>query len=134
MAIATRLIGVRADGCRAQPLMRLVTAHAAGRTDREIDAESVAVLTARRLRDAEGILRMQRVARARVALLADLHRRRRERITVAVATRQLVLVDVHAMAGALAHGLPHRRHLLGCSPLARSGARDHEREDRDPHR
>ena len=136
VAIPTGLIGVRADGGMFA-LRLLVTAHAARGLDREVGAKSVAVAALRSRGTVDRIGDVQGRLHVRVAPIAQLVGRCRERVAVTVGARHLVLADVDRVTRALAHLVPRRGYVLQLAP-ALASARDHEQDrparERGPHR
>jgi hypothetical protein len=112
VAIAARLIRVRADGDRVQALRSVVAPHAAAGAHRQISPEAVAVLAPGRLRHADRIRRVERRHRPCVTPLAHIRRRRGERrVPVTVSARHVLTVDVHSMPRAISHLAPHPWHV-----------------------
>lgn len=131
MTVTTRFVGVGTDGNDVKTLRAIVAPHTARRTNAEICAEAVAVLTRGQLRDAERIEPVQRRLHGGVAALADLgDRRRKAGIVVTVAARHVALEDVHRVSRARAHVLPGLRHRSRGRMVARPVAED-ERGDGD---
>ena len=124
MALATRLVVVRADGVN-RVLRPIVAPHAVCRRDRLVGPEAVAVL-------ARGCMRtgVQRCRDGDVARRADRGRRRREaRSAVARGARELA--DVRRVTRAGAHEQVDRGDLLGYTIDAIAGTAERDRRDRD---
>ena len=135
MTVTTRLVGMCANRSHVNALRLIVAAHAGGRTDRGIGAEAVAVLTGRWLRDPDRIACMKRRGNLAVAACTQVCGWRREpRVAMAVATRHVRILDVHAVTGTVANGSPHERNVLGHATILGAAAGDEENCDRDDSR
>jgi hypothetical protein len=136
VAIAARLIAVCADRRNVEALRLLVATHAARRANREIGAEAVAVLTGRRLTDADRIDRMQRCLHAGVTRRAQICGGHREAgVAVTVPARHMGLRDMDGVTCALADVLPRHGYLRRRRTIAAAARRERERdEDQPPHR
>lgn len=137
MTVAAVLIGVRTDrGVLALGI--IMTAHAVRRLDRELAAEAMTVLAAwgrGRADRPDRIERVQRRLDVRVALLAQLVRRRAEPIAVTLAASHMVLPDVDRVTRTLAHLAPRRRDVLQLvRPLSTAGDGQHEPRTCEPAR
>ncbi|MDB4960100.1 MAG: hypothetical protein JWP01_99 [Myxococcales bacterium] len=134
VTVAAGLVRVRTDGRHMKALGLLVAAHAARRTNRQVRAKPVTVLTRGNRDEPDRIRRMKWGLHGTVTALADLGGRRREpRVAVTVATRHLVLLDVHGVTRARPDVLPALRHRARwCAiPAARDPEHGDQHADRD---
>ena len=129
MTVSARLIGMCANRRDMAALRLLMAAHAARRADRQIRSEPVAVLTRRRLREADRILDVQRRRYLAMAAPTQIGGRRCEAgLAVAIATGNVSILDVDAMTGAVAHDAPHCGNMIGDTPGRALGTARHERQ------
>ncbi|MBE7450012.1 MAG: hypothetical protein HS111_14260 [Kofleriaceae bacterium] len=103
---------VRADRGHERPLGLVVAAHARPRPGRRVRGVAVTVEAGRprRAQPVGGVGLVQRRADVVVATIADVGRRRREAVVVAVATGDAAVGDVDDVARARPREQPRRRH------------------------